>query len=274
MNLNNSNIRISKGGYHNTEGLELKFKDLQKENIDLKARNQNLELRLKKLEKYINENRFHTNNSNIYNINLTNNKNNESKKNKRAYTPTIKRMIYNTSKSQKIINKDIRTKNLSKRNKLKLNRSNILPSEKFRLETGQEINDNEKDEYNLKVLNEMIEEKKNAIKSLEYEINLQKLAKKGEGYLDYELDLWQKKTNTLTTSFYQQFNNIKSEAFLDKNEIQKLIHNMKKICEKNQNFEENIIIDILNKQVWLINNLSQKNEIIKKKLDKMKNIFK
>ena len=120
----------------------------------------------------------------------------------------------------------------------------------------------------------MIEEKKNEIDSLEYELKLQLLAEKGEGYLDYELNLWQKKTNTLSTSFYQQFNNLKSEAYLDKNEFQNLIRNMKKICEKNQSYEENICQEVINKQIFFINSLDNKNKDIKKRLEKMKNVFK
>ena len=120
----------------------------------------------------------------------------------------------------------------------------------------------------------MIMDKKKEIENLEYELKLQEISQKGEGYLDYELNLWQKKTNTLSTYFYQQFNNIKSEAYLDKNEFQNLIHNMKKICEKNQSYEENICEEIINKQMWFINNLDNKNKDIKKRLEKMKNIFK
>ncbi len=100
------------------------------------------------------------------------------------------------------------------------------------------------------------------------------MQKKGEGYLDYELNLWQKKTNTLSTVFYQQFNNIKSESYLDKNEFQNLIRNMKKICEKNQSYEENICQEVINKQTFFINSLDNKNKDIKKRLEKMKNVFK
>ena len=120
----------------------------------------------------------------------------------------------------------------------------------------------------------MILDKKKEIENLEYELKLQEISKKGEEYLDYELNLWQKKTNTLSTYFYQQFNNIKSEAYLDKNEFQNLIHNMKIICEKNQTYEENICEEILNKQNYFINCLDSKNKDIKRRLDKMKNIFK
>ena len=120
----------------------------------------------------------------------------------------------------------------------------------------------------------MIEEKKNEIESLVYELKLQQLAQNGEGYLDYELNLWQKKTNTLSTLFYQQFNNLKSEAYLDKNEFQNLIRNMKKICEKNQSYVENICQEVISKQMWFINSLDNKNKDIKRRLEKMKNVFK
>ena len=99
------------------------------------------------------------------------------------------------------------------------------------------FNDNKEEIKNKYEIKE--EDKNNEIENLEYELKLQKMAERGEGYLDYELNLWQNKINTLTTSFYQEFNNLKSEAYLDKNEFQNLIRNMKKICEKNQSYEKN-----------------------------------
>jgi hypothetical protein len=204
-------------------------------------------------QSYINgSNSKNINRSNISNIsNITKTNNNSSQ-----YSSTKKTGIRSNNNSVGL-------------NKSKLS-SNILRNKK-----GKEIkNDKERDEYNLKILNEMIMDKKKEIDNLEYELKLQEISQKGEGYLDYELNLWQKKTNTLSTYFYQQFNNIKSEAYLDKNEFQNLIHNMKKICEKNQSYEENICEEIINKQMWFINNLDNKNKDIKKRLEKMKNIFK
>ena len=195
------------------------------------------------------------NNNNISNISSTSNVyKNKSNINNSQYL--------STKKSNKSFNR--------------LNQSKSkLPSTILKDEQGIEItNQRERDEYNIKILNEMIMDKKKEIESLEYELKLQQIARSGEGYLDYELNLWQKKTNTLSTVFYQQFNNIKSEAYLDKNEFQNLIHNMKKICEKNQSYEENICEEILNKQMWFINSLDNKNKDIQKRLEKMKNIFK
>jgi hypothetical protein len=204
-------------------------------------------------QNYINgSNSKNNNRSNISNIsNITKTNNNSSQ-----YSSTKKTGIRSNNNSVGL-------------NKSRLS-SNIVRNKK-----GKGIkNDKERDEYNIKILNEMILDKKKEIENLEYELKLQEISQKGEGYLDYELNLWQKKTNTLSTYFYQQFNNIKSEAYLDKNEFQNLIHNMKKICEKNQSYEENICEEIINKQMWFINNLDNKNKDIKKRLEKMKNIFK
>ena len=173
--------------------------------------------------------------------------------------------------SSKITN----TSSINKSFKTNNTHSRTLPSTILKNANGIEIKDEkERYEYNIKILNEMIIEKKKEIASLEYELKLQKLALKGEGYLGYELNLWQNKTNKLSTVFYQQFNNIKSEAYLDKNEFQNLIHNMKKICEKNQSYEENICEEILNKQMWFISTLENKNKDIKNRLQKMKNVLK
>ena len=299
-NYNNDNIEKES---------QKRLKNLEKENSDLLERNRNLEEKLKQLEQYIISNPAQTNNSNIYNINLNNNnKNNHNNKfissnnkikNKLSKNPSSSNIrtstnvnksknsnistnkkrnnlnIYSSKKNISTINSQyLSTKKTNKSLKFN-NKSKKLPSTILNDKSGIELkNQRERDEYNVKILNEMIDEKKKEIESLEYELKLQSLAQKGEGYLDYELNLWQKKTNTLSTVFYQEFNNIKSEAYLDKNEFQKLIHNMKKICEKNQSYEENVCEEILNKQAWFINNLDSQNKDIKRRLDKMKNIFK
>ena len=274
-----------------------RIKNLLKENSDLIERNKNLEQRLKILEQYVSTNPVQTNNANIYNINLSNNNNNppslKNKQRKSAQFHKYNKKSINISKSNNLSKstKKIRPKILNERNKknnltinnidTKRNKTNLSynlnRAKNFETDTinsKKEFNFKERNEYNLKILNEMIEEKKNEIDSLEYELKLQLLAEKGEGYLDYELDLWQKKTNTLSTSFYQQFNNLKSEAYLDKNEFQNLIRNMKKICEKNQSYEENICQEVINKQTFFINSLDNKNKDIKRRLEKMKNVFK
>ena len=273
-----------------------RIKNLMKENSDLIERNKNLEQRLKILEQYVSTNPVQTNNANIYNINLSNSNNPPSLKNKQRKSARFRgynKKSINISKSNNLSKstKKIRPKILNERNKknnltinnidTKRNKTNLSynlnRAKNFETDTinsKKEFNFKERNEYNLKILNEMIEEKKNEIDSLEYELKLQLLAEKGEGYLDYELDLWQKKTNTLSTSFYQQFNNLKSEAYLDKNEFQNLIRNMKKICEKNQSYEENICQEVINKQTFFINSLDNKNKDIKRRLEKMKNVFK
>ena len=278
------------------KGESNRIKNLLKENSDLIERNKNLEQRLKILEQYVSTNPVQTNNANIYNINLSNNNNPPSLKNKQrksAQFHKYNKKSINISKSNNLSKstKKIRPKILNERNKknnltinnidTKRNKTNLSynlnRAKNFETDTinsKKEFNFKERNEYNLKILNEMIEEKKNEIDSLEYELKLQLLAEKGEGYLDYELDLWQKKTNTLSTSFYQQFNNLKSEAYLDKNEFQNLIRNMKKICEKNQSYEENICQEVINKQTFFINSLDNKNKDIKRRLEKMKNVFK
>ena len=299
INQNNNN--------YNTENeSEKRLRHLEKENSDLLERNKNLEEKLKQLENYITSNPIQTNNANIYNINLNSNGNKNklaiSKniiKNKRNKTPSLlsntrkstelnksKNSNISTNKNRNNLNTNNRKKNinnnsqiLSTKKSIRTSGSNIksriLPSNILKNKNGIEFKtERERDEYNLKILNDMINEKSREIESLEYELKLQNIAQKGEGYLDYELNLWQKKTNTLSTVFYQQFNNIKSEAYLDKNEFQNLIHNMKIICEKNQTYEENICEEILNKQNYFINCLDSKNKDIKRRLDKMKNIFK
>ena len=273
-----------------------RIKHLMKENSDLIERNRNLEQRLKLLEQYVSTNPVQTNNANIYNINLSNNSNNsiplKIKRKKSFQRNKNNNKIINASKSSNLSKSSQKIKPYILNNKIKKNniiitnnnkKNTINRSKNFNKSKNTnivlnnssiEFNLKERNEYNLNILNEMIEEKKNEIESLEYELKLQQLAQNGEGYLDYELNLWQKKTNTLSTLFYQQFNNLKSEAYLDKNEFQNLIRNMKKICEKNQSYVENICQEVISKQMWFINSLDNKNKDIKRRLEKMKNVFK
>ena len=232
--------------------------------------------------------------------NINNNNNSNRKKNPSSKKTYINNPRQSSSRIRKSLNKSTsKTNNNSKaysiRTSLKRSATNtsfniskrssktfksavqsvILPSSMIKKSDKIKFKTNrEKDEYDLSKINEMIEEKRKEIESLEYELNLQDISKKGEGYLKYELDLWQNKTNTLSTVFYQMFNNIKSEAYLDKNEFQSLIHNMKTFCENNQNFEENICENLINKQKWFIKNYEKQNAEMKKKLKKIKNVFK
>ena len=280
----NNNTQNKENKEKKYESKTSRLKHLMKENSDLIERNRLLEERLKNLEQYIITNPVQTTNSNIYNINLNNNKYQSSLKNKRTKSPQynhVNHKFINISKSNNLnkSSKKLKSKiinNRNKKNNLTIN-NNINKSYNFTRSKNivtDITNDSPQVKYDLKILKEMLEEKNNEIENLEYELKLQKMAERGEGYLDYELNLWQNKINTLTTSFYQEFNNLKSEAYLDKNEFQNLIRNMKKICEKNQSYEENICQDIINKQNWLIKTLDNKNKDIKRRLEKMKNILK
>ena len=258
----NNNTQNKENKEKKYESKTSRLKHLMKENSDLIERNRLLEERLKNLEQYIITNPVQTTNSNIYNINLNNNKYQSSLKNKRTKSPQynhVNHKFINISKSNNLnkSSKKLKSKiinNRNKKNNLTIN-NNINKSYNFTRSKNivtDITNDSPQVKYDLKILKEMLEEKNNEIENLEYELKLQKMAERGEGYLDYELNLWQNKINTLTTSFYQEFNNLKSEAYLDKNEFQNLIRNMKKICEKNQSYEENICQEIINKQIWFI----------------------
>ena len=100
-----------------------RIKNLLKENSDLIERNKNLEQRLKILEQYVSTNPVQTNNANIYNINLSNNNNPPSLKNKQrksAQFHKYNKKSINISKSNNLSKstKKIRPKILNERNKL------------------------------------------------------------------------------------------------------------------------------------------------------------
>ena len=188
FNTNYENNQKKYGGETN------RIKNLLKENSDLIERNKNLEQRLKILEQYVSTNPVQTNNANIYNINLSNNNNPPSLKNKQRKStqfPKYNKKIINISKSNNLSksSKKIRPRLVNDRNKknnltitnydTKRNKTNLsynLSKSKNvgtdTINSGIEFNQKERNEYNLKILNEMIEEKKNEIDSLEYELKI------------------------------------------------------------------------------------------------------
>ena len=86
------------------------------------------------------------------------------------------------------------------------------------------------------------------------------LQEKGEGYLQYELELWKQKTETIGRDFIDNLNQIKEKLYYDKLDYQNHIKQLKQLCEFNfKNSYENYE-DIISKQEFSIKNLFDKNE--------------
>ena len=131
----------------------------------------------------------------------------------------------------------------------------------------------EKDEYDNIYLKELISKKQREIKQLKDDLRIVYLQEKGEGYLQYELELWKQKTETIGRDFIDNLNQIKEKLYYDKLDYQNQIKQLKQLCEFNfKNSYENYE-DIISKQEFLIKNLSDKNEDLRKRVDRMKSIF-
>ena len=131
----------------------------------------------------------------------------------------------------------------------------------------------EKDEYDNIYLKELISKKQKEIKQLKDDLRIVYLQEKGEGYLQYELELWKQKTETIGRDFIDNLNQIKEKLYYDKLDYQNQIKQLKQLCEFNFKNTYEKCEDIISKQEFLIKNLSDKNEDLRKRVDRMKSIF-
>jgi hypothetical protein len=131
----------------------------------------------------------------------------------------------------------------------------------------------EKDEYDNIYLKELISKKQREIKQLKDDLRIVYLQEKGEGYLQYELELWKQKTETIGRDFIDNLNQIKEKLYYDKLDYQNQIKQLKQLCEFNFKNTYEKCEDIISKQEFLIKNLSDKNEDLRKRVDRMKSIF-
>jgi hypothetical protein len=91
----------------------------------------------------------------------------------------------------------------------------------------------EKDEYDNIYLKDLISKKQREIKQLKDDLRIVYLQEKGEGYLQYELELWKQKTETIGRDFIDNLNQIKEKLYYDKLDYQNQIKQLKQLCEFN-----------------------------------------
>ena len=131
----------------------------------------------------------------------------------------------------------------------------------------------EKDEYDNIYLKELISKKQKEIKQLKDDLRIVYLQEKGEGYLQYELELWKQKTETIGRDFIDNLNQIKERLYYDKIDYQNQIKQLRNLCDYNfKKINENCE-NTINKQEFIIKDLSEKNEDLRKRVERMKNIF-
>ena len=112
----------------------------------------------------------------------------------------------------------------------------------------------EKDEYDNTYLKELIAKKQREINQLKDDLRIVYLQEKGEGYLQYELELWKQKTETIGRDFIDNLNQIKEKLYYNKLDYQNQIKQLKQLCEFNfKNSYENYE-DIISNQEFLIKN--------------------
>ena len=131
----------------------------------------------------------------------------------------------------------------------------------------------EKDEYDNTYLKELIAKKQREINQLKDDLRIVYLQEKGEGYLQYELELWKQKTETIGRDFIDNLNQIKERLYYDKIDYQNQIKQLKNLCEDNFILMHENCENIVNKQEFIIKDLLEKNNDLRKRVERMKNIF-
>ena len=131
----------------------------------------------------------------------------------------------------------------------------------------------EKDEYDNTYLKELIAKKQREINQLKDDLRIVYLQEKGEGYLQYELELWKQKTETIGRDFIDNLNQIKERLYYDKIDYQNQIKQLKNLCEYNFAQINERCENIVNKQEFIINDLLDKNNDLRKRVERMKSIF-
>ena len=131
----------------------------------------------------------------------------------------------------------------------------------------------EKDEYDNTYLKELIAKKQREINQLKDDLRIVYLQEKGEGYLQYELELWKQKTETIGRDFIDNLNQIKERLYYDKIDYQNQIKQLKNLCEDNFILMHENCENIVNKQEFIIKDLLEKNNDLRKRVERMKSIF-
>ena len=122
-------------------------------------------------------------------------------------------------------------------------------------------------------MKELIAKKQREINQLKDDLRIVYLQEKGEGYLQYELELWKQKTETIGRDFIDNLNQIKERLYYDKIDYQNQIKQLRNLCDYNfKKINENCE-NTINKQEFIIKDLSEKNEDLRKRVERMKNIF-
>ena len=131
----------------------------------------------------------------------------------------------------------------------------------------------EKDEYDNTYLKELIAKKQREINQLKDDLRIVYLQEKGEGYLQYELELWKQKTETIGRDFIDNLNQIKERLYYDKIDYQNQIKQLKNLCEDNFILMHENCENIVNKQEFIIKDLLEKNNDLRKRIERMKSVF-
>ena len=131
----------------------------------------------------------------------------------------------------------------------------------------------EKDEFDNNNLKEIIKEKEKEILNLEDDLRILNLQTKGDGYLKYELENWKKKIDLIGINCINNLNQIKQELYLNKCNFNDNVKFLKNSCEFQIKRLTEKCEDIISKQNYKIEQLKKQNEIVKKRLNKVKNIF-
>ena len=131
----------------------------------------------------------------------------------------------------------------------------------------------EKEKINNNNLKQKIIQLQNQIKTLEEELYYSTIAFKGYSYLNKELNSWKRKTEIIGKDMYEKLDELKHTLFNDKKIFSEEVLKTKKLCDASITAIQEKFQDTLNRQEFLIEMYTEQNLQIKKRLQKIRNIF-
>ena len=131
----------------------------------------------------------------------------------------------------------------------------------------------EKEKMNNNTLKQQISQLQHKIKALEEELYYSALALKGHSYLHLELNSWKRKTEMIGKDMYDKLDELKHTLFNDKKLFSEEVVKTKKLCDASITAIQEKFQDTLDKQEFLIEMYTEQNLKIKKRLQKIRNIF-
>lgn len=240
----------------------INYKNLQKDKENLINETKNLSLGLSNLSNLLNS----VDQKNKLQKNQETSKNKMIKKGSKKMTNRSNISKDNNSFITKNITSSRKSIRSSSVSKTTLKKSKSINVNKIHNLKEKEENDNTNFKKEINNLNKQIAD-------IKFENYLDTLQLLGDIYLLNELNIWKQKTEKIGKNYMDNLNVTKRKLYNEKAEYLKQMDGIKKECHFLIKSTQDKCQNIIEKQEFIIESYLEKNEEIRKKLEKLKNVF-